>query len=191
MRRKTFIRQLSIGGSAAILVPSLGLLQSCDREPKVRTDLTDADIPILDALADTILPGDSERPGAAAAGVGAFILVMYTDCLAPEEKRLLLEGVNEAEARSMSTTGTSFPEAAPAQRLQLLKAIQAEAITHNLRQEGALEPEPHYFDLMKGLALQGYFTSEPGMTQAREYLPLPGKYQACIPLADQAKPWAT
>jgi hypothetical protein len=44
--------------------------------------------------------------------------------------------------------------------------------------------------MMKGLTVTGYFTSEIGATQALEYLPIPGKFEACIPLKPGQKAWA-
>jgi hypothetical protein len=47
-----------------------------------------------------------------------------------------------------------------------------------------------FFLMMKGLTVTGYFTSEIGATQALEYLPIPGKFEACIPLKPGQKAWA-
>jgi hypothetical protein len=45
---------------------------------------------------------------------------------------------------------------------------------------------------VKELALLGFFTSEVGATQILQYLPVPGRLQACIPLreAGNGKTWA-
>jgi hypothetical protein len=45
---------------------------------------------------------------------------------------------------------------------------------------------------MKELTLLGFFTSEVGATQILQYLPVPGRLQACIPLreAGNGKTWA-
>ena len=40
---------------------------------------------------------------------------------------------------------------------------------------------PHYFTMMKQLTLLGFFTSKEGMTQAVRYLPVPGRYEGCVP----------
>jgi len=49
----------------------------------------------------------------------------------------------------------------------------------------------HFFELFKDLTISGYFTSEIGATQARQYQAVPGKYQGCIPYKKGDKPWAT
>ena len=75
--------------------------------------------------------------------------------------------------------------------MALLEELQTEAEAYNLSMEGVDEMPTHYFDMLKGLTVSGYFSSEIGMTQAREYLPLPGKFEACIPYNQGDKPWAT
>jgi len=55
------------------------------------------------------------------------------------------------------------------------------------------EPEEplHYVQRIKNLTLSVYFALEIGMTQARKYLMLSGKFQACIPYNKGNKVWAT
>jgi hypothetical protein len=49
---------------------------------------------------------------------------------------------------------------------------------------------PHYFSMMKQLTMLGYFTSEVGSTQALRYVPVPGKYEGCIPYKKGDRAWA-
>jgi len=48
----------------------------------------------------------------------------------------------------------------------------------------------HYFTMMKQLTLLGYFTSKPGATEALRYVPVPGRYEGCIPYTKGEKAWA-
>ncbi|HMR57922.1 MAG TPA: gluconate 2-dehydrogenase subunit 3 family protein, partial [Cyclobacteriaceae bacterium] len=41
------------------------------------------------------------------------------------------------------------------------------------------------------LVLAGYFSSEPGATQALQYNPVPGPFRGCVPYAEVGKAWAT
>jgi hypothetical protein len=43
---------------------------------------------------------------------------------------------------------------------------------------------------MKQLTMLGYFTSEVGSTQALRYVPVPGKYEGCIPYKKGDRAWA-
>jgi hypothetical protein len=47
-----------------------------------------------------------------------------------------------------------------------------------------------FWRLMKELTLFGYFTSEQGATQALDYVPIPGRYEGCIPLKPGQKAYA-
>ena len=49
---------------------------------------------------------------------------------------------------------------------------------------------PHYFRMMKELALLGYFTSEIGCTQAQRYVESPGRFDPCVPYKPGEKSWA-
>ena len=191
MKRKTFINRIALGSGSLVLVPSISLLQGCEYKPTVRTALTDADIPLLDELAETILPATTSSPGAKAAQVGNYIKLMYDDCIKADDRAIFLAGINELDNRSAKVFSGSFLEADASQKLQLLETVQAEATAHNLKQEDVEEPVRHYFDVLKNLTTSGYFTSEIGMTEAREYLPVPGKFEACIPYERGNKVWAT
>ena len=48
---------------------------------------TDADISLLDEIADTILP-DTKTPGAKAAKVGQFMTVMVNDCYEDKDQKI-------------------------------------------------------------------------------------------------------
>ncbi|MEO5567776.1 MAG: gluconate 2-dehydrogenase subunit 3 family protein, partial [Gemmatimonadaceae bacterium] len=53
------------------------------------------------------------------------------------------------------------------------------------------EPPPHYFRMMKELALLGYFTSEIGCTQAQRYQESPGRFEPCVPYKVGEKSFAS
>ena len=77
------------------------------------------------------------------------------------------------------------------QKQDVLGKIQAEAMTHKVEKSTEEQSLPHYFDMFKNLTISGYFSSEIGMTQARKYLPIPGKFEGCIPYKNGDRPWAT
>ena len=56
----------------------------------------------------------------------------------------------------------------------------------------AQRPARPFILTMKELTLLGFFTSEVGATQILQYLPVPGRLQACIPLSEagNGKTWA-
>ena len=50
---------------------------------------------------------------------------------------------------------------------------------------------PHFFRMMKELALLGYFTSEIGYTKAMRYVESPGRFDPCTPYAPGESSWAS
>lgn len=173
-----------------MILPSIGVLHGCEYEPKTRLSLTESDIPLLDELGETIIPTTTDVPGAKATNIGAYMLLMYQDCMTGEEQQIFVQGINELDNRSARQYSSSFLNAKDKQKLGLLEMVQAEAVAYNLQNEGMDIVTPHFFDILKGLTLSGYFSSEIGMTVAREYLPLPGKYVACMPYSKSDKVWA-
>ncbi len=190
INRKTFIKQIGLGSGGVMLLPVMGVLHGCEYKPQNRLALTRADVSLLDEIGETIIPTTDELPGAKATNIGEYILLMYQDCMPEEEQQILLEGINFLDSLSARSYSGSFSDAEAGQKKQLLSEIQAEAVAYNLEHEGEEDLVPHYFDILKGLTLSGYFTSEIGMTQARAYLPVPGQFVACMPYTKTDKVWA-
>lgn len=79
-------------------------------------------------------------------------------------------------------------DSSPDQRKALLTDIDKEAKEYAKTAKG--DDPKHYFRMMKELTLLGYFTSEPGATQALRYVPVPGKYEGCIDYKKGDRAWA-
>lgn len=191
MKRKVFLKRIALGSGGAILLPSSVLLQGCENSPRMRTDLTEADIPLLDEIGETIIPTTALSPGAKETNIGKYMLLMYQDCLPLEEQAIFLNGINTLDDRAFQSLSSTFIAANENERLSLLEQLQVEADAYALSMEGEEKVPVHYFSLLKNLTMSGYFTSKIGITQARKYLPLPGKFEACIPYAPGDRPWAT
>ena len=153
--------------------------------PAARPPFTARDLAMLDEIAETILPRTS-TPGAKDAAVGAFIARYSVACYEPAQLRSLQQGIGAIDALMRAKAGAGFLQAPPAQRLSLLRALDAAARKHAADKGN---PVPHYFTLMKQLTLFGFFTSEPGSTRVLRYRPVPGKYKGCVPYKKGEKSW--
>jgi len=80
-------------------------------------------------------------------------------------------------------------EAADRNRQALAPVRADEAAAASAAAANIKEP-PHYFRMMKELALLGYFTSEVGCTKALRYVESPGRFDPCIPYAPGDASWA-
>ncbi len=175
MDRKEAVQYISIllGGT---LVGANSSLLGCKAAGNIR--LTQEDIAYLNELADTILPA-TDTPGAKEANVGQFISSMITDCYDEKEQQIFTDGMNTINDISGTLFGNSFMKITPQQRHELLVQLDKEQKKY---MKDKKEDEPvHYFRMMKELVLLGYFTSKPGCTKAKRYMPVPGKYIGCVP----------
>lgn len=150
-------------------------------------NFTERDIAYLDEIAETIIP-KTDTPGAKEAKVGAFMTVMVKDTYNEQQQKIFLDGMNTLNEASNKKFSSGFLAITPAQRKELLIEIDGEQKTY--AKDKKKEDPPHYFTLMKQLTLLGYFTSEPGATQALNYVAIPGRYDACIPYKKGDKAYA-
>jgi Gluconate 2-dehydrogenase subunit 3 len=168
------------------------------------------DIGFLDEVAETILP-KTKTPGAKDAAVGQFMTVMVNDCYEPKDQVVFHEGIKKLDEASKNMYKDKFLKLTPEQRHDLLVSLDKEAKeyqtkkstfdkeqndkqkveTANGNKDYKKETMPaHYFTMMKQLTLLGFFTSQPGATQALRYVPVPGRYEGCIPYTKGEKAWA-
>ncbi len=129
----------------------------------------------LAEVADIIIP-TTDTPGAKAAGVEKFIVRVMRDCYKKEDQEKFYAGLAKLDADSQAKFGKGFVNLDVAQKNEMVKL-------------STVNDKP-FFQRMKELTVTGYFTSEIGATKALEYLPVPGKFEGCIPLKAGQKAWA-
>jgi len=175
MDRKEAIQYITLllGGT---LVGANSFLTGCKTADKQLFSKEDS--AYLDEIAETILP-ETKTPGAKAAQVGQFMIVMVSDCYDEKEQMIFREGMNKINDHSDKKFGKLYLKLTPEQRHELLVQIDNEQKQYMKNKK---EDEPvHYFRMIKELVMLGYFTSKPGCTQAKRYMPVPGKYIGCVP----------
>lgn len=194
-RREAILRVSAMLGGAALVGQTAMLAAYSPEGAKTQTPdadadealFTDSDLALLDEIAETMLP-ETSTPGAKAASVGAFMALMVKDAYYPPDQAIFREGMVAVDARCREAFGHSFLSASPADRLELLEALDAEQF-NQMRNQPPDAPR-HFFRMMKELALLGYFTSEIGYTQAMRYVETPGRFDPCAPYAPGEKAWA-
>lgn len=137
---------------------------------------TPAQRELMAALSERVMP-TTDTPGAIAAGVPAFIEKMLADWALPADRVPIVAGLDAIEARSRKDYRTPAARATPAQQDALLTLAMN-------KQLGAADD---FFEAFRQLVVTGYFTSEIGMTQEREYLPVPGEYNGAFPYSQVNK----
>ena len=135
--------------------------------------LTAKQFEIAAAVAERILPR-TDTPGAADVGVPAFIDLMFGKFMNADEKKLLAAGLAEVEAAALTAHQRGFAQLSAAQQDALLKGIA----------EVSQTKEKTFFHQFKELTVVGYFSSERVGKTVLHYDPVPGRFDACIPLAE-------
>ena len=177
MNRRDALQHIALllGGT---VVGGQAFLLGCKSETGKEQGFTADDIAYLNEIADTILP-TTKTLGAKAANVGQFMTVMVNDCYEEKDQKTFKDGMDKINELSKKDYSKNFMDIAPQDRLQLLTKLDKKQ--KDYAQNKKKDDPAHYFTLMKQLTLLGYFTSEIGCTQARRYVPVPGRFDACIP----------
>ena len=178
-RREALQRATAIVGGVLLVSAGTGCTAE-RRAPESSTALSADDRALVEEVADTLLPTTAASPGARAAGAGAAIDLLVTDCYDEAAQRKVVRGLDELRARCRAECGAGFATLAPAARERLLREIDAEA-----QQAG----EGHWFHLVRELSLRAYFGSEIGMTRALRWMPVPGRWVGCVPLEPGQPAW--
>ena len=142
---------------------------------------------LIAEIADTIIPDTKGVPGAKAAGLGPFIVMMMQDCYTADIQKHFADGLMRVDEVSQSKYKKPFTSLTLKEREEIFKFFKSEAQT----QIAAGTTPSHFFQLIYELTCVGYYTSEIGATQALRYVHIPGRYEACIPLQPGQKAWAT
>jgi hypothetical protein len=186
-RREAIKRAGLLLGGVAFAPNILGVLQGCTAKPGVDWEpvlFTDEQARLITSISDIILPKD-DYPSASEAGVPAFIESMVNDVYTDEQRDNFLKKLDDFREEARLELETEFYEESNERQYQF---------AYN-KNENSLNVNPGdgtpFFIQLKELVLLGYFTSEVGATEVLQYLPVPGKYEGCIPLEEVGKTWAT
>lgn len=141
----------------------------------------------LTVVVDRILP-PTDTPGAAEAGVPSFIDRLLAEWAEPEQRDGVLAGLDGLDDACTDAFGAPFLDADADQQTELLAGLDADAA--RARDEGESDDERPWFSTLKEWTLVGYYTSEVGSTQELQWLALPGRWDADVPLSEVGHTWA-
>ena len=174
MNRRDAIRAAGLIAGGALLASS-GILEACRTSDTASNGraLSADNQALAEEIADTLIPSTPSSPGAKAAGVGAAMNLILSDCYKPAQQRSYLTGLDTFRATCRSQRGGDFTALSRADR---------EAFTRSVAKQPWFEP-------VRELALGAYFSSETGMTRALRYVKVPGRYVGCMPLEPGQPAW--
>ena len=134
------------------------------------------------ALTETIIP-ETETAGAVRTGVPATLQTLATEWGDEEFQSYWKTGLTALSDALRERGGRAFEMLSPADRAAVLSAYDAAVF------DG--EVDDGFYRDFKSTAVQAYYRSELGATEALAYDPVPGEWIGCVPLSDFPKNWAT
>jgi hypothetical protein len=179
MKRRKALSVLLWGAGGAIAVPGI-LVSGCKPGEQPKDALTTDDVPLLNEIAETIIPANGSSPGAKDAKVGEFMVVYVADCFSQKDQQSFIDGLNKINNASKEKYGNTFLKLDAKQKHELLSAIDGES----------KKAKGHYFSMMKEATLFAYSTSEIGATKGLRYVQTPGRWDADVPYKKGDKCWA-
>lgn len=163
------------------IVGAGSFLSGC--QPKERKSifglLNTEEIKILEDVAETILPKTKNAPGAKEVEIGKFINSIVSECYSKAEQESFINGLVELNDVSEEKYGDEFQELSNEQREALLLHLEEESRIYNQNRQ---QPHPvHFYTMIKQLTIWGYMSSEQVGTKVLRHVPIPGRFEGCIP----------
>jgi len=161
------------------IVGAGSFLSGC--QPKERKSifglLNKEEIKTLEDVAETILPKTTNAPGARDVEIGKFINSIVSECYSKTEQQSFIKGLVELNAVSEEKYGDEFLESSYEEKEELLLHLEDESRTYNRKQN---QPA-HFYTMIKQLTIWGYLSSEQVGTKVLRHVPIPGRFEGCIP----------
>jgi len=116
---------------------------------------------LIATISELIIPTDDHSPGAIAAEVPAFIDLMVSESSA-EAKKSWTDGLAAVDSMSKVRNNLEFNVSTPAQQIALLTEISKNEMKPQTIEE-------KFFKTIKGMTIDGYYTSKIGIHQELKY----------------------
>jgi len=187
-RRDAILRVAGLMGASLTAPLMMGLANLEKLNPLSASDysINEDHQKMIETIAELIIP-ETTTPGAKAAQVPEFIVMMIEECYPKQDKQRFYTGLDNLNETAKTALGKNFLENPAAEQLKLL--LNEEKLKGELTSNESDKQVP-FIVMMKELTLFGYFTSEIGCTKANVYVPVPGRFDACMTIPKDQKAWA-
>jgi hypothetical protein len=137
---------------------------------------------LIDEIGETILPQTEKSPGARELKIGSFINTIVSDCYSQAEQAVFMDGLHELSELCRSRFGKKFQGLDTPARHEALDILEEES-RRSVNQNGM----PHYYLMFKQLIIWAYLTSKKVSVEILGYVPVPGRYEGCLPYREGDK----
>jgi hypothetical protein len=141
--------------------------------------LSGADLILLNEVGETILPATPGSAGAKAANVAAYMADRVANFYGEAERMIFTAGLVQLQTGSRARfAGREFLALSANERHDLILGLDRQ------------RPQPDYYRMIKRLAVDGYFTSEIGATEAMAHVAVPGRFEGVVVIPPGTKAWS-
>lgn len=137
------------------------------------SNLSPSQLSAVAAIAERIIPR-TDTPGAGDVNVAGFIDRMYGEYLSPAERRSLVAGLAGLEKSTAASDRKAFVQLDAAAQDRVLQGLAT-------AKEAASRD---FFRQMRELTVVGYFTAETVGKTVLHYDPVPGRWEADVPISE-------
>ena len=170
MQRRSLVKNITLTIGASIILPSWANAWNHNSLRDNHFNISSQEN-LLAEIVETIIP-KTNTPGAKELNVQQFIPKMVMDCYDKKAQAIYKNGFELVDKNAKNTFSKSFMECDGKQRLEIL----------NKMSKSENEDEKSFIQLVKGLTIKGYLSSEYVMTNLRIYEYAPAHYHGCVPV---------
>jgi hypothetical protein len=143
-------------------------------------------------LTETIIPSTG-TPGAKIAMAHLTVISMIKEVADRKTKNIFIEGLKDVQQYASANYNKLFTELSAAQQQEVVNHFREKGKNYSGIM-GKIKNKfmgKSFFHVLKEYTTIAFCTSKTGATQTLAYDYIPGKYNACMPLAPGQKSWAT
>lgn len=147
---------------------------------------------LIAELAETIIPA-TDSPGAKDAKVEEFIIEMMVKHESKKSQKRFLKGLINLQEYSKNNYNCNFQNCSLIDKINILNYYEKKDIS-DFKILAKIENRifgDSFIHKLKNLTVIGFCTSKIGATEALAYDYVPINYNACVPLKEGQKSWAT
>ena len=170
MQRRSAVKNIALTIGATIVLPSWANAWNKDLFQNNQYRVSPQEN-LLAEIVETIIP-KTNTPGAKELNIQQFIPKMITDCYDKKSQEIYAKGFELVDNSSKNLYSKSFMDCDAKQKLKVL----------NKMSKSENSDEKSFIELVKGLTIRGYLSSEYVMTNLQIYEYAPARYHGCVPV---------
>lgn len=191
MERRELLKMMAASVGATMAVPESAFARLGDPfDPSELNFFRPSQRAQVAMIAEAIIP-ETDTPGAIEAGVPGWIEVIVKDCYEPADQEVIINGLADLMRRCQEQHGKNISQLTGEEQVAFLNKMNNDTLAEKRAAQKAGKPQRKTFlEQFKELTKLCYVSSEVGATQSFDFMLVPGKWVASMPLEPGQKVWA-